>query len=165
MTRTHTHTQERKRDENQWWRVKEERWRRKMLLWGGMSARQRELESNGTHTSICQCDEISYRPQSHTPHCLLMWHLKHLFFLSLPSSPVPTIHLCPYFSSYFLHRLSLRLRVISIWHTVNQGVSSGPLSDLSSSPAAPLCSGLSIREPLPRQMPLTQFTQFYTTHR
>lgn len=52
--------------------------------------------------------------------------------------------------------LSLSLGVISIWHTVNQGVSSGPLSDLSSSPTAPLCSGLSIREPLPGQMPPTQ---------
>lgn len=45
------------------------------------------------------------------------------------------------------------LGVISIWHTVNQGVSSGPLSDLSSSPTAPLCSGLSIREPQPGLVP------------
>lgn len=131
------------------------------MLWGGLSAWQREVESNGTHTSICQCDEISYRPQSHTPHSLLTWHLKHLFFLS-SSLLSPSKYSCmPLFlfllpSQTLSAFLSLSLGVISIWHTVNQGVSSGLLSDLSSSPTAPLCSGLSIREPLPGQMPPTQ---------
>lgn len=66
-----------------------------------------------------------------------------LFLFLLPSQPLSAF-------------LSMSLGVISIWHTVNQGVSSSPLSDLSSSPTAPVCSGLSIREPLPGQMPLTQ---------
>lgn len=53
---------------------------------------------------------IPYSTQS-----ILTWHLKHLFFLTLHSSPLPSIHLCPYFSSYFPHRLSLPF---SLWVSV-----------------------------------------------
>lgn len=84
---THTHSQKGEIDEKEQWRVKKECRKRNITLWGGLLAWQREVESNGSHTSICQCDEISYWTQSHTPHCLLTWHLKHLLFLSLLSSP------------------------------------------------------------------------------
>lgn len=136
--------------------------KRKIVLWGGLSVRQREVKSNGD--SHLDLSVWWNKPLATIPYSTLSADVTSEASLFPSLAPLPSIHLCPYFFPSQTLSLSLSLSqslsVLSVSDTqwIREYLAA-PLSDLSSSPTAPLCLGLSIRQPLPGQMPPQPLTQ------